>query len=74
MAANQRPVEVIALTATVKGSSGKHYTVYRANDGAWVCECPAWRNQANKDPHHRSCKHLVAVVQTLGQHVVAALA
>jgi hypothetical protein len=62
------------MTATVPNSAGSgYYEISQQPDGSWYCKCPAWRTaprQRGLASNQRMCKHMEALVTSLGGHVV----
>jgi hypothetical protein len=72
----QAPDKNVVITATVPNSRGNgFYDIKQMPDGSWFCNCPAWRVSARQrglDQSMRQCKHMEALVTSLGGHVVGA--
>ena len=42
------------------------YDICMGNNGHVYCTCPAWKNQKNKQPRERTCKHIRAFIADSG--------
>jgi hypothetical protein len=50
----------------VQGSNGNMYTIRQsAQDGAWICSCPAWKFMKGKPGNARACKHIKKVAASM---------